>query len=98
MNVCDITIAFLTCPRFLISKHVLQQVYEIPGCFLSYIFLKFGNFEKLKIRKFVLRETLEKRLMQHAYDASKPHQSLELYMPSTIVALYFVSLEATKCL
>ena len=54
--------------------------------------------KKLKVRKFVLRETLEKRLMQHAYDASKPHQSLELYMPSTIVALYFVSLEATKCL
>ena len=68
------------------------------GIFYHTFFLNFEKFEKLKIRKFVLRETLEKRLMQHAYDASKPHQSLELYMPSTIVALYFVSLEATKCL
>jgi hypothetical protein len=89
---------FFTCSRFLISKHVLQQVYEIPGCFHHTFFFKFENPEKLKIRKFVLRETREERLIQHAYDASKPYQSLEIYMPSTIVALYFVSHDATKCL
>jgi hypothetical protein len=32
-NLCDITIAFLTCSVFLISQPVLHQVYEIPGYF-----------------------------------------------------------------
>jgi hypothetical protein len=43
---------FSTCSRFLISKHVLQQVYEIPGYFYHTFFLirKGRKFENLKIR------------------------------------------------
>jgi hypothetical protein len=79
----------LTCSRFLISKHVLQQAYEIPGYFHHTKFFKVRKFRR-KIPKNFVWETAEKRL-------NKRRSNAPLSLPLNLVPSDFV-LASAPCL